>query len=66
MPGHGACYLVANGEDGNRYYAYCSKYRDEYETSFKAEVKARTGFSCRRVQRMNTEPSGDNTVEIEL
>ena len=61
--GHGSCYLVANGDDGKTYWAYCSKYSDAYETSFKAQVKQLSGFPCRKVRREQSEPEG---VGIEL
>lgn len=55
--GHGKCWLVANGEDGNKYYTFCKKYADALETAFKANVKARTGYPCRTVRREPSEPS---------
>ena len=62
--GHGETYLVANGDDGNKYWAYCRKYSDEHETAFKAKVKERSGYPCRRVRRENSEPS--DGIEIQL
>lgn len=53
--GHEACWLVANGGDGNRYYTYCNPYSDPCETGFKARVKARTG-DCRNVHREYAQP----------
>ena len=54
--GHGSCYLVTNGEDGETYWAYCKKYSDAFETAFKAKVRERAGGS-RNVRRENSEPS---------
>jgi hypothetical protein len=38
----GETYLVAHGDDGNKYWAYCRKYSDDHETAFKAKVKERS------------------------
>lgn len=55
--GHGKCWLVANGDDGNKYYTYCKKYSDACETNFKAQVKLKSGYPCRTVRRENSEPT---------
>ena len=57
MGSHDKCYLVSNGDDGNKYYTYCKKYEDSCETSFKAKVKENSGYPCRTVRRENSEPS---------
>jgi hypothetical protein len=62
--GHGSCYLVANGDDNNKYWAYCRKYSDAHETSFKAQVARLSGFPCRRVRRENAQP--DDGIEVTL
>ena len=64
MNGHGECWLVANGDDGNKYWAYVRKYSDVYETSFKAQVKQRSGYACRTVRRVYSEP--DDGISIAL
>lgn len=61
MGGHGSCYLVANGDDGKKYWRYCKKYSDEQETAFKQAVMLAAG-GCRTVRRDNSEPEGG--VEI--
>ena len=55
--GHNACYLVANGNDGNTYYTYCKKYSDPCETAFKAQIKTTTGSPCRSVTRKQSAPT---------
>jgi len=56
MPnGHAACWLVANGEDGNRYYTRCDPYTDACETAFKARVRRQSG-DCRNVHREYVQP----------
>jgi len=64
MGGHEKCWLVANGDDGNKYYTFCKKYSDECETRFKAIVKQKSGYPCRSVHRKNSEPTDPNAIEI--
>lgn len=64
MPGHGKCWLVANGADGNKYWAFVKKYSDAHEKSFKAQVKIASGSACRTVHRETSEP--DDGIEITL
>ena len=61
MGGHGKCYLVANGDDGKKYYRFVKKYSDDEETKFKRAVAAKAG-KCRTVSRANKEPM--NATEI--
>ncbi len=62
--GHGQCYLVANGNDGKKYWAYCKKYSDAHETSFKAKVKTASGYPCRTVRRENFEPPTGTEITL--
>jgi hypothetical protein len=64
MSGHGSCYLVANGDDGKKYWAYVKKYSDDHETSFKAKVKAASGHPCRSVKRDNSQPSSGTEIKL--
>jgi hypothetical protein len=61
MGGHDKTWLVANGDDGNRYWAYCRKYSDAFETAFKAQVRMRAG-GCRTVHWSPSEP--DDGIQI--
>lgn len=56
MKSHGKCWLVANGDDGNRYWCYCDAYDDEKEKNFKRQVYSRSGYDCRKVHRESHEP----------
>ena len=64
MSGHDKCYLVANGDDGEKYYTYCKKYSDACETAFKATVKQRSGYPCRTVHRDTSEP--DEGIDLQV
>ena len=61
MGGHDSCYLVTTGDDGNTYWAYCKKYSDAHEKSFKAQVAALAG-RIGSVHRKNKAP--DRGIEI--
>jgi hypothetical protein len=63
MGSHDKTWLIANGGDGERYWAYCRKYSDVFETAFKAQVRARTG-DCRTVHWSSSEPSNGTEIEI--
>jgi hypothetical protein len=55
---HGKCWLVANGEDGNKYWAFVRKYSDAFEKSFRIQIAQRTGHPARGVHREYSEPEG--------
>ena len=45
MNGHGECWLVANGDDGNKYWGDVRKYEaTATTTSFKAKVEQPVGL----------------------
>jgi len=56
MGGHSKCWLFANGDDNNKYWAFCKKYKDADEISFKAQVKQQSGYNCRTVHRKDSKP----------
>ena len=64
MNGHGECWLVANGDDGNKYWGDVRKYSDGDETSFKAKVKQRSGYPCRTVRREYSEPGDGISIAL--
>lgn len=62
--GHGKVWLFTNADDGNCYWCYCRKYSDEMETEFKRQVYSRSGYECRKVQHLHSEP--DRGYELDV
>lgn len=52
---HGACWYVARGGDGLKYWSECSKRSDQCQTAFARKVRDLTG-GCGQVHTLDYQP----------